>query len=1116
LRGVEQTVVEYKVASEDRFVLPDAWLKHVHPRRGGAATRPFVADPQARTRIDRVLAEQQHVVARILAAASTPEAIRAATAQWLAGAADPLGAATAAMIIQRGGEVDGATLADAWIDRHGLRFAALAAVEMATLLIVDDSLPPGWHGAPMADPGIRRRLPADHHDDSLPGLWQLLRVRAALASAPEAEFEEVLAALAAHRAGPAPARAASSVLVPRADWVERDVADTLSDRDHRRASMLLYSVTAAGQAAALAPMVDLIHAAADDLVITLVDGVGPAIAPVLFHWIDDEYTHYLSSGAVPRLLSTLAALPGDEVMRGLLSRSFRRNVKAALLKSIARYPARAIRVLAEAGDELLRVHVINHLDLAGRVLPLLSPEAAGRVRAVVATRDEMATAPASAMPPVLADPPWQTRKKAARPPVVPGLICTDTAQVHWLPDEREDWAERAGWYRDEPTTDWSALGDRVVDGTRRWSDEPGRFFTRAPEDTVRAALTRWKPRADYYSDRWLAVAAARLGTDLLPALLTVARASPVDHGPLLMPFTSPEVAAQMADWSARLKSMRGVTREWLLRHPAAAARALIPAALGKAGNARRQAERALLVLHDHGRTEQIRKAATGYGPEAAAGIEALFAADPLMALPNRMPTPPQWAAPGLLPPVWLRDGSGALPAEAAADIVRMLMISRPDDPYAGLDLVRQAVDPADLAEFGWALFELWQSTGGPAKDGWVLDAVALTGNDEIAGRITPLIMTWPTEGWHAKAVAGLSVLVGIGTDGALMHLHRISQRAKSTPLRRAAADRIAEVADALGFTAEQLADRLVPDFGLDADGSLRLDYGPRSFVVGFDEQLRPFVADSDGKRLKALPKPGVRDDTDLGEAAYQRFATLKRDVRKISAEQVRRLERAMVDGRRWTGAEFRRLFADHPLMWHIGRRLVWARFGADGTVEGALRIAEDRSFASVDDEPVEVGDDDVLGVAHPVQLGDDVAGWAEVFADYEILQPFAQLGRPVYAFTETERAAGRLERFEGVTAATTKVIMLDRRGWSRQEALNAGIQPGFDRPAGPGKVLTVHLDPGIVGQVGYEADQKLVAVYLHDGSGGHGGCTDDETLPLGDLDPVIASEILRDLTDVTA
>ncbi|GAA0450563.1 hypothetical protein Aca07nite_54740 [Actinoplanes capillaceus] len=1041
------------MASEDTLVLPDAWLEHLHPRRGGAST-----------------------------GLPAPEAVREAT-RWLAVSAAPACAAVNAATTEPGRAADTA-LADEWINKHGLRFAALAAVM---------TMVRSWRGLPV-----------------------LLRVRAALVSAPEKEFEEVVAMLEAYRCAEPEVRAACSVLVPRPEWVEQDVADAYAAQDSGRSALLLYAAGTPRQAVLLARWLDIVHLNVDaDLLITLVDGVGPGVAPVLFDWVGEKIWLYTAPGFEQRLLSVLAALPGDDVMRGLLARSGSRSARAVLLEAIERFPVRALRILAEEGDELLRSHVGRHPDLVDQVMPLLSPAAAGRVRAIVEAWGEVVTAPASAVPPVLADPPWRNREKAAKPPVVAGLTCADAPALSWLPGERQEWADTYVYYREEPDTDWLAVAESVINGVGRWDDAPSRLFARGPEEIARRTLPRWQPRTNYSTPWWLRVAVARFGTDALPTVLTLARATPADYGPLLMPFTSPEVATLMADWAARLKSVRRLAQRWLVRHPGAAARALIPAALGRAGTARRQAERALLLLHDHGHTEQIRAAADGCGPEAAAGVEALFVADPLMALPGRMPTPPEWAAPGVLPPVRLRDGSGALPVEAAANLILMLMISRTDDPYAGLELVRQAVEPTDLAEFGWALFELWQAAGGVAKDGWVYDAVALTGDDETARRLTPLIMAWPSEGRTAAAVSGLSVLVGIGTDEALMQVHRISQKAKSSPLREAAAARIAEVAEALGLSAEQLADRLIPDFGLDADGSLRLDYGPRQFVVGFDEQLRPFVADADGKRLKALPKPGARDDAELAEAAYRRFSALKRDVRKISAEQVKRLEQAMVTGRRWTGAEFRRLFAEHPLMWHIGRRLVWARFGDDGALLGALRIAEDRSLADVDDEPVELGDDDVVGIAHPVQLGADTSRWAEVFADYEIMQPFLQLGRPVYTLTEQEAATGRLERFEGVTVPTTKVIMLDRRGWSRQEAANAGIQPGFDRMAGPGQVLSVHLDPGIVGQVGYDAEQKLVAVYLHDGSASGWHLTEEETLPLSGLDPVHASEVLRDLTDVT-
>ena len=137
---------------------------------------------------------------------------------------------------------------------------------------------------------------------------------------------------------------------------------------------------------------------------------------------------------------------------------------------------------------------------------------------------------------------------------------------------------------------------------------------------------------------------------------------------------------------------------------------------------------------------------------------------------------------------------------------------------------------------------------------------------------------------------------------------------------------MADIADELGLTSEQLGDRLVPDLGLAPSGTLVLDYGPRQFTVGFDEQLKPFVTDQAGRRLKALPKPGAKDDAELAPVAYQRFSGLKKDVRTLAASQIARFELAMVMQRRWTSEEFGEYFVGHPLLRHVVRRLVWATF----------------------------------------------------------------------------------------------------------------------------------------------------------------------------------------------
>jgi hypothetical protein len=376
----------------------------------------------------------------------------------------------------------------------------------------------------------------------------------------------------------------------------------------------------------------------------------------------------------------------------------------------------------------------------------------------------------------------------------------------------------------------------------------------------------------------------------------------------------------------------------------------------------------------------------------------------------------------------------------------------------------------------------------------VVDQFVWLADDEVTRRLADVMRTRPgIVGNH-----GAGALGDIGTDTALIQLHRIAQRA--TPgLRKAAEGRLATAAKARGLTKDELADRLVPDLGLDADGTLVLDYGPRRFTVGFDEELKPFVIDEAGRHRKTLPKPGAKDDGELAPAAHQRFGTLKKEVRAVSADQIRRLERAMVTGRRWSTAEFQRYFVEHPLLRHIARRLVWT------TEHTPFRIAEDGTAADIHDEVLTLAETAEIGIPHPMELGyvefgDAVPAWARLFAEYEILQPFPQLGRPMDELTEDERRTGRLDRFEGLTVPAGAILGLTRRGWERGPAEDGGVQVRIVRPVPDGPDLVIELEPGIaVGAVDVFPEQKLREVRFTEPPG-------------GTIAPVSAAEILGDLS----
>ncbi|MEU4557529.1 DUF4132 domain-containing protein [Actinoplanes sp. NPDC023936] len=1135
------------------------WHRHRFPRRGSAGLTPFVPDPRAREQFQEEMGRRPNYARQVLAAPTTAESTAIAARAWLDGdpEAPPLGAAAVAAILTSGVWPPRSQLvafADLLIAERGLRYAAEAAVTLFMLLVVDDNPPPRQFPPVRQELGVRHLQPGESRQG-----WQidtplqvLLRVRRALASASDAEHAAVVEALLPYRGAHPYGRVAASVLVPaRSDWVEQDILSAVGDSDAYRAAAL---VTAAGTGAQLDALAQVASGwtviGSTAMISTILDGAGAAAVPALFHWFDSGIG---DAAAQKRLLTALAALPGDEVMRGLIERVDAKYVVGVLTEAAERDPERALRLFAAGAAkrtiaDLLRGHVLAHPGLIDDVTPRLGPAAAGRIRQIVAESRSLVIAPAAAVPPLLVSPPWLHRAKAAKPVVISGLSCTEPAVVRWLPGEREQWlatpVHRGGgkW-----RLSWKQTAERLLKGRGQWN-EAARFFVDAPDDIARPALRKWRARDSWEAGPWLRVAAARFELDALPALLDLAKRGSAEHAAVLLPFTSPEVAVVMADWLARLKSLRRLALAWLLRHPAEATHALIPAALGKAGTARRQAEGALLALHAHGQGETVRATSHRYGTPAAAAIETLLATDPLTVLPAKMPPVPGWAVPGLLPPVRLRDGSGALPAESITHLITVLALSRLDSPWTGLAIVQEACEPGDLAEFAWGAFHRWQLAGAEAKENWTLDALGLLGDDETVRRLTPLILAWPGDGGHQRAVTGVNVLSAIGSDVALMHLHGIAQRAKFKGLKVAAQTRMAEVADALGLTPEQLADRLVPDFGLAADGSLRLDYGSRHFVVGFDELLRPFVTDTAGKRLTSLPKPGARDDAELAPAAWKRFAALKKDVRTVAADQVRRLEQAMVRGRRWPLTEFRRFFVDHPLIWHISRRLVWAIYSPSGPV--AFRIAEDRTFSTVDDEPFTPAGDAVVGVAHPLDLragrpliavaggsaagslaaggsaagplaaGGSAAGslaaWAEVFADYEILQPFPQLSRETFALTPEEAAGGTLSRFEGVTLPTTRVLGLERRGWRREEPQDAGMQCRMELVVAPGLEFALEIDPGIaVGSVDYFPEQTVTAAYLHNGTGERWRRAARGEVSLGELSPIAASELLRDLTTLT-
>ncbi len=67
------------------------------------------------------------------------------------------------------------------------------------------------------------------------------------------------------------------------------------------------------------------------------------------------------------------------------------------------------------------------------------------------------------------------------------------------------------------------------------------------------------------------------------------------------------------------------------------------------------------------------------------------------------------------------------------------------------------------------------------------------------------------------------------------------------------------IAQDRGLTRDQLADRIVPDLGLDERGSRVLDYGPRQFRLVFGPNLKPRLRDEQGAPIVLVRSPSGAD-----------------------------------------------------------------------------------------------------------------------------------------------------------------------------------------------------------------------------------------------------------------
>ncbi|EFB3466486.1 WGR and DUF4132 domain-containing protein [Escherichia coli] len=830
-----------------------------------------------------------------------------------------------------------------------------------------------------------------------------------------------------------------------------------------------------------------------------------------------------------------------------------------MTKACAAFPHTALAALAELLVQkeenswriMLMTMLISHPTLAEQVIPWLSTPAV----AVLKSCQQQLTQPsnhasADLLPAIVVSPPWLSKKKKSPIPVL-DLAPLNLESICTITDtEAKEFQTHWDWEPHKPSE--GAKNFLYSLGYRRWDFDTYKYIGASD-----SAIDAWE-REDFatliqmfkahhapYQGEWHLNSLPFLPmqkaiklweflskephTAIKPVMLYLRLAGmsgflhsfsryPQEGFAVANYFAATELAPAVARAFNKLKTLRQDARSWLLKYPQHAITGLLPAALGKTGEAQDNARAALRMLTENGHQPLLQEIARRYNqPEVTDAVNALLALDPLDNHPTKIPTLPTFYQPSLWTRPLLKANAQSLPDSALLHLGEMLRFPQEEALYPGLLQVKDACTTDSLAEFAWDLFTAWQTAGAPSKESWAFTALGVLGNDDTARKLTPLIRAWPGESQHKRATVGLDILAAIGSDIALMQLNGIAQKLKFKALQERAKEKIANIAESRELTVAELEDRLAPDLGLDDNGSLLLDFGPRQFTVSFDETLKPFVRDASGSRLKDLPKPNKSDDELQANNAVNRYKLLKKDARTVAAQQVARLESAMCLRRRWSPENFQLFLVEHPLVRHLTRRLIWGVYSAENQLLACFRVAEDNSYSTADDDLFTLPEGDIsIGIPHVLEISPtDAAAFGQLFADYELLPPFRQLDRNSYALTEAERNASELTRWAGRKCPSGRVMGLANKGWMRGEPQDGGWIGWMIKPLGRWSLI-MEIDEGFaVGMSPAElsAEQLLSKLWLWEGKAESYGWGSNSTqeAQFSVLDAITASELINDI-----
>lgn len=369
--------------------------------------------------------------------------------------------------------------------------------------------------------------------------------------------------------------------------------------------------------------------------------------------------------------------------------------------------------------------------------------------------------------------------------------------------------------------------------------------------------------------------------------------------------------------------------------------------------------------------------------------------------------------------------------------------------------------------------------------------------------------------WYGTRVhqcrALLQMLAWVDHPTATQTLLAIGTRFRTKSLQAEATKLAQDIAERKGWSLAELADRTIPTAGLNEDGVLELDFGPRQFTARLGGELNFSLFDPEGNPIKTLPDPRKDDDAEKAAAAKKQLGSTRKELKQVLEQQRMNMYEAMCVQRSWRFEDWEPYLCRHPIMRHFCQRLVW--MATRGETVRLFRPLADGTFTDVEDNPVELDPADVISLAHQTTSEPATAtAWIQHLSDYEVAPLFEQFGRGAPEITPEKRQQRALTDFEGWMTETFKLRgRATKLGYTRGPTGDGGwFHEYVKRFPTTGLQAVIEFTGNALPETNVPA--ALIKLSFQRENGGH----TSQAISLGDVPAVLLAECWNDYRQLAA